>query len=142
MKKDTIWYHCHRYSPGWLAWMESRGKQVSAEDVARIIEADPEHITDPILGDYILRGLRGELRRKPGRPAKGLGHLARILLAEDLVRERIAERKAANEPRRKRGVPGLSETVHEEVARMMKLGSGRSLANAISSLKRNALFGE
>lgn len=156
MHENNPWYWFHPDSPGWIIRrhrqrMDPEGlnkddTHVSAEDVARVVEANPSLVPDPVIRDYVVKGLRSKLPRPRGRPKNGIGWLGRIFMARDLVRERIAELKEAQRqallPVRKRGDPGLSEMAHEDVARRMRLGSGRSLANAISSLNDHALFRE
>jgi hypothetical protein len=135
-------------SPGWVLHRHAKGKHISSEDLDRVLSATPDCAAHPVIVDLIRRGLRGQLRKPAGRPALTLGRKALTFLAADLVRDRVLEWKRLREsglpgaPRRGLGNPGLTEAAFEEVARELKLGSGRSLANAVSALKLDPLFGE
>jgi hypothetical protein len=134
--------HDYVNSGEWLRHRAAQGHAITAEDVARIITARPDTVPDGILRAYVLEALRGELKGAAGRPARTTVHELKLHLAahqvDVLIRwyRRAKERgyDYASNPGRER--LGLSEYVHEHVARRLKLGSGRSLANHLSSLKR------
>ena len=137
-------YLFHPDSIGWLHRRAANGETVLAEDIARIVEAQPELIPDPVLRDHVVQACRGQLRSRRGRPPRSsLGRIKLELAAhqvEVLVRwYRRAERRgyAYAYDRNRDGRLGLVNHVHEIVARRMKLGSGTSLANSLSSLKRS-----
>jgi hypothetical protein len=105
---------------------------VSAAEVAQVFEANPG-------------GLKGELRRKGGRPGRTIiDELRLLIIAEHKVG--VARRWYERAERRGHAYPnpsdvrdhlGLSGYIHEVVARNMKLGSGRSLEVALSDQKNH-----
>ncbi len=140
MDKNSI--HHFVNSADWLRHRTRKGHAVPAEDIAQILSANPTLVPDADLHEYILKGLRGQLGGTPGRPAKTARQKLMLHLAAHQVdvltrwckRAKKRGYDYASDPKRAR--LGLSEYVHEKVARRLKLGSGRSLANDLSSLKR------
>lgn len=64
--KNSIY---HEYGPGGLGWLQMRadsGKDILPAEVAHIIDENPE-LVDERIREYVLRGLRGDLKKKRGR---------------------------------------------------------------------------
>jgi len=143
MNTNSPYYHWHRSSPGWILRRHRNGEHITANDVARVLEAHPDAINDPVIRDYATRAARGELPKPAGRPARSIAHYAWLMVAHDRAQEKIASWRdarragASDAPRKGRGQPSLSELAYEEVAREMKFGMcGRALANALSRMKK------
>ena len=47
---------------GWLAIAAERGIHVGSEDIIRLIEANPDAISDPLLREFTLKALHGDLK--------------------------------------------------------------------------------
>lgn len=137
------------YDPDHLEWLQIRhrfGKDVDATDLARLIRANPDTVTDPLLRDYVCCALEGQLRKKRGRPAVSFEHEVRLLQAGFRV-ERLAARirqmrkgRASNSVRSSADFSPM-EIAAEHVARRLKLGAGTTLLKDISRQKSRGIFG-
>lgn len=140
MNYTTPWDLFEPTSLGSLARKHEKGLPVLNEDLAILVEANPDVIGDPLLQEYLLRGLRGELKEPAGRKALGPARMAKLEYASMCVEiltkwyKRAAMRGYAYALKKSDG--GLSEQVHAKVARRLKLGAGESLANALSRHKK------
>jgi hypothetical protein len=144
MTEDSVYYRFGPNSPGWIKRRLAKGQYVSGEDLARVERLHPGCLSDPVLREHNLRLLENKVKKPKGRPAQSLVRKAWICVAGQLVQEQIEEwRQGIGEdcPRKGRGELSLSEAAYEKFGRPLGL-SGRALANAVSSLNSNALFGE
>lgn len=141
MNFTTPWDLFDPTSPGSLARKHEKGIPVLNEDLAILVEANPDVVTDPLLRAYLVRGLRGELKGKPGRPNVQLRTALRMAHANRAVR--ILSRWYRRAARRGYSYALIekefSRQIQEMVARRMKWGSGPTLANKLS-LHRNSVY--
>lgn len=131
-------------SPGWLKRKLRNGEYVSPADVARVIELNPGCERDPAIREHNIRCLNGDVRKPRGRRRLSAGRLARIYVAGVLVQEQIVEWRqgiGGDLPRKGRGQKSFSEAAYDKFGLALGL-SGPALANALSSLKSNPLYGE
>jgi len=140
--KGSPYQEWHPDSLGWLHRKAKDREPVLPHDVARIVAANPDLVADDVLRDHIIGGLNGQLIGRRGRNRRTPMHMLRLHLAahqlDVLTRwyKRAHKRGYAYASDHKRAGLGLTEFLHERIARRLKLGSGRSLANSLSSLKR------
>lgn len=134
--------------PGWLKARSDRGQHIAAEDVARIVELNPELVPERLVRNLIVKGLRSELKMSAGRPKRTLSAELRIMFAAekvDVVKRWFKRAEArgysyakafkAEDPWR-----SLSEFAHELVARKYKFRiSGKSLRNEITRQKNRGM---
>lgn len=145
MDSKTPW---DQFGPDSLSFIHRRSEQgahVSAEDVARIVEANPESIPDPVLRDHVVRGLRQQLQKKRGPQSSAVREL-KMLYAAAMV-ENLTRRLAARSRRRKaKGISrlrsdyGPSELAHVLVANQLGFKSWEVLRNALSSRRKERNF--
>ena len=143
MNENEPFYSYHPDSIGWLKRRHANGVPISKFDVARIVEADPSAANDPLVLDFIIRGLRGELRMKPGpkrSPSRELMLLYAAILVEDLVKKLTlkAGRQRKKSIEKRRGDRSSSELAHELVARRLRLAGGPALRNELSARRNRA----
>jgi hypothetical protein len=110
---------------------------VLPEDLAIIVENDVSAVPDEILRGYLIKALRGELRRKSGRPPSSLPY-AKLVAADamiDVMVDVIKQEVADGVRRRIRGDLEPRVEAADRVARVFGNFSGRHLLNLISSMK-------
>lgn len=141
MDKTSPYYLFDPDSIGWLKRLHEKDESVSKADVIRLLEADPDHANDPLLQQYVLKALKGELKGKPGRQTTSIVQGVRFLMAQDEY-----ERLLARINGRRKNVKGartkypneLSIRLADAVARKWRLRcSGRSFLNRISLTKKH-----
>jgi hypothetical protein len=138
MDKTNIFYQWGiEYLP-WLYRSDMAGDTVLPEDLNRILLAEPEAFSDPLMQDYLLRSLRGELRPRRGRKKLGRARWLSLLLAHWDIQERaeeIRQARRAGMTLRKRSDFSPLEQAANEVAEdwSHRLGTGRSILNQISA---------
>jgi hypothetical protein len=119
------------------------GIHPNRKQLATLIEANMAEPLPSWLNPLILKGLRGELKGKPGRPKKGLLDQCRLELAaaeyKRLLRERTGPKRINAKRPSKRSAKGRAlEPQHERAAKIaMKTWglrmSWRSFLNEITS---------
>lgn len=142
MDKNSPYYLFDRDSIGWLNYRHKNKQTVSnavtKADVIRLLEANPDHASDRLLQEYVLKALKGELKGKRGRPGKSTTQGIRFLLAQDQyerclvrlhARRKICGAKVHLEP---------SIRLADAVARKWRLRcSGRTFLSRISLTKKD-----
>jgi len=144
MNENSIWYLFDPNSPGWIRRRLETGEYVSGEDVARVARLHPDCMTDPVILGHSIRLHERKVKKPKGRKKETLGRRALICVAGMLAREQITEWKQETGdvcPRKGRSELSRSEAAYSRFGEPLGL-SGRAFANAVSSLKRNPLFGE
>ena len=140
MNPNTIHYMFDPNSIGWLHHRHKERKEIRKEDIIRLLEEDADNVLDPLLQDYLLPALKGELNGKRGRPPLSLGRRVRYYAASMAYEERLAEfQRERDEGVRVREANELEPSIQvaQEVADEFQLGcSGRSLLNVISRMKK------
>lgn len=139
MHPNSPFYLFDPSSIGWLHRRHEKGELILPEDVVRLAEADSRNFEDPVFQGYLLAALKGELRRRRGRRPHGAGFELRLRVATEWLSVRAAEIRAE---RKRDGYhshrpdvdPG--EEAANEIGNDLFLPRGRSLLNAISSLKQ------
>lgn len=66
MDPESPYHHFDPSSIGWLHRRHAAGDTIRKEDIIRLLDADPSNADDPLLQDYLLPALRGELNGKRG----------------------------------------------------------------------------
>jgi hypothetical protein len=120
-----------------LNFRHSRGETILPGELADVLKQDPQSVPDPVLREYLIRALGGDLVRPRGRPSSSLSAL-QCLAAEvmiDLCAETIREDIASGEMKRGRGDPEPRVLAADHVARVFGNFTGRRLSNQISSMK-------
>ena len=143
--KGSVYHHYGESGPGWLEVRKRSGADVTPQDVARIVEANPELVPDMVVREYVLRGLRGELLKAPGRKRSSLQQ-TREMFVEYLYYDLYPRLKARRKRHRKKGIPkprsGFSpaELAHALIGkRLARIGGAMSpeaVRNLLSSLKK------
>jgi hypothetical protein len=137
MHENSPWYWFHRDSPGWLYLRHRRGEHISANDVARILDANPGFEPDNLFQSYIDRASQGELKGKRG-PRKSAARELRLLCAALIVEElapRLTRRKAE---RARRGIRkrlshfSPTERAQAVAAKILRYGCWETLRNRLS----------
>jgi hypothetical protein len=131
-------YSYHPDSIGWLRRRAKAGKLILQEDVLRLLKAAPRNFSDPLLQPYVISALEGGLRPPRGRKPRGPEFDWRLMVADELIYERAAEIAAARKRAGRhshRGEVEPSVDAADEIGPELRLPAGRSLLNAISSLK-------
>ena len=127
-------------SPGWIHRRVEQNKGVLAEDVARILEKNPELLPDEIIRSQAIRGLRRELKARRGPKPMSAVMAWRILARYEVL---VDEHYKGQRPVRRGGYApaarGLStmERIHEIIAKEFSLGGKENVRNLISSFKKN-----
>lgn len=147
MCKDPIsptspWYYFSPEGIGSLAYREWMGKTISAEDVRRVVDANPQSVSDGLLASFVARVSAGDIgpyKRFRGRPTND--RVARLLPVlqveyEDRLRQIHQRRRDKTLPGRLRSDPSPCHQAAEEVARHYKLDGGRALLNHFSLARR------
>jgi len=132
----------HEWSSDSVDWLHRRDRakeQVVNADLVRILSANPDLIADPILRDYLILGLEGQLKGRRGRKrlaSRRLRDLHIITAYETLLpylQLRFArERKGA---RKERGASGPAEYLCEIIGKRYGL-EPEGIRNLVSSLKK------
>ena len=139
MNPDSPWYKFSRDSIGSLHRRHGNGETILKSDLIPILESDQASLDDPIMRDYLLRSLRGELKPPRGRTPYSPERELRVCAAAELLPVVTAE---VREERRRKGVAAgrtLVEPCVEAANRLgdqLHLSNGRSLLNEISAWKR------
>lgn len=103
MHPSSPHYQFHPDSIGWLHRKHKQGGVILQEDVARILDADPDSYDDPTMRTYMFRLARGELKPRRGRPSRSAEELFCIGVAAQLLNEVTEE---IREERRAAGIKG------------------------------------
>jgi hypothetical protein len=99
-----------------------QGREPTPEQLARLIEANLEHPIPVWLRPILIKGLRGALKGKRGRPPRNTDQQARLWLAKADYCWRLEEERQAEHTERQRAsetktVKGrLHKPAHERVA--------------------------
>lgn len=130
-------------SVGWLHRRVQQGDAITNEDLACILEANPELVQDAIFRKQVLLALRGELqgvRGRPTRPPLNDRDLAMLVAYEDLLPRLQAWSKKPNSTYHGYA-DGLApaEYAYELIARRVKMLTGGRVRNIISSLKKHGI---
>jgi hypothetical protein len=136
MHKSSPHYVFGREYLPYLYRLHARGEIPSKAALKLILDTDPDAATDPLMTQYLRDDAMGLLKRKRGR--KPLSPERKIILEalSWLIPESAEEiRKERAENGWVRGVGDLSPTEEaaEGYARGLKMGTGRSLQNAVSA---------
>lgn len=129
-----------------LARKHEQGLPVLNEDLAILVEGNPDAANDSLVCEYLVRGLRGDLKKPRGRKALGFKRMMKLewatMCVEVLTRryKRAREKGFSYAPPKGRSELGLSQFVHEKVASLLNLGTGESLANALCAHKKKWRF--
>ena len=128
------WYHFSREGIGSLARREWMGETICAEDVERVVAANPDAESDERLGDFIARVAYGEIEPRPVRKGRPSGRIARYFFVfEHYYQTRLAEireKQACGEyPKPLPSLLSPCEQAAEDVARRYKLAGGRNFSN-------------
>ena len=141
MQTTRVIRRLHPCLPEWLISRHEQGLHISPDDVIRIVAFDRSAASDPIVCDYVLRALRGELKKRPGRRRTAVHELRlRYATAEvEYLAERLTRRR---ERQRRKGIrksrAGYSPTdlALQVVASRLGFSSLEVLRNALSSWKK------
>ncbi|PKB13522.1 hypothetical protein B0I00_3324 [Novosphingobium kunmingense] len=103
MHKSSPYYEFDRRSIGSLHRRHQKGEEILKEDIIALLEADPDNADDPLLQDYLLPALKGELKPNRGRKPDTMERLLRFQAAMREYDERLAAfQRDRAEGRRKR----------------------------------------
>lgn len=145
MHPDSPFYMFHPESVGWLHRRHERGLEITEADLTRILDADPDAWTDPVMQDYVKRALTEGLPRRKGRKPMATAQRLRIFMAAFDVEKRadeIREKRRSGKVTRTRCDLEPCVEAAEKVGPQWGLPGGRSLLNQISALKKDPLFSE
>ena len=141
MQNMRVIRRLHPYLPEWLISRHHQGEHISRDDVIRIVQYDRSAAADPIVCEYLLRALRGELTARRGRKRTPSGEL-RLIFAETLSYELARRYEARDRWWKNRGITrprgDLSPTdrAHAVVARILGYSSLEVVRNSLSSRKK------
>ena len=135
--KNSVYYHFHRSSVGWLRYQEGRHQQILNADLIRIIEDDKELIPDDTLRRLVLAGLKGELKAKRGpkiAPNKKVREARAVNLYEQLLPEmqELAKERRAKGIRRSKGDLSPSDATCQLVAEQLGFATWEAVRNLVS----------
>ncbi|UWU67593.1 hypothetical protein [Bradyrhizobium sp. NC92] len=99
-----------------------QGREPTPEQLARLMEVNPDHPVPPWLQPILIKALRGELKGRLGRPPRNADQQTRLWLAkadyhwrlQELRQAETAERAQASPTRAAKG--RLHTPAHERVA--------------------------
>lgn len=137
--KDTIF---SRYDPSSIGWLHRRvdeGLEILNSDLVGILDANPRLVPDPVLREYVIRGLRSQLKAKRGRK-RPLSRLVlepyMVALYDDLLPklQARAERKKAKGITKCRGDYSPAECAQKVIGNLFQMEQ-ESMRNLISSHK-------
>lgn len=128
------WYHFSRDGIGSLARREWMGETICAEDVERVVAANPDAASDERLGSFVGRVACGEIEPRKVHKGRPLGSFAcYFFLFEHYYQSRLAEireKQACGEyPKPLPSLLSPCEKAAEDVARRCKLAGGRNFSN-------------
>jgi hypothetical protein len=138
MDKSSTYYEWHPESIGWLHRRHCNGDPIEPADVKRLAKADASFIKDEMMQHYAQLCLTGELKKRRGRPPRGISYQLRLSIAAELVVERTSKIRDARRRDGNNGGRGLVEPcvqAADEIGNELYLPRGRSLLNAISEWK-------
>lgn len=139
MHPESPDYQFDPSSIGWLHRRHAAGEVICKDDIIRLLEADPDNAHDPLLQDYLVPALKGELNGKRGRPAMTPLKLLRYQAARSLYDERLVQFQRERDDGTRVREPYEEEPsvqVAQEVANEFFLGcTGRGFLNRISLMK-------
>lgn len=126
--------------PGLLRLRARIGKDISPADVADIIEEHPD-LVDEEIREYVLRGLRGELKKKRGRKRTSVQELKELYAVHlyDYLYPRIKARYEREQARGKifEAVDyAASELANVITAKHIGMKTWEATRNLISSYKK------
>ena len=140
MNPNSPDYQFDPNSIGWLHRRHNAKDKILKEDIVRLLEANPDNASDPVLQCYLLPALKGKLKGDRGRPRASMGGIARYWVAWTIYLERLAEfhRELRDGTRvREKYTEEPSIQIADEVAKEFGLRcSGRSFLNKISVMKK------
>jgi hypothetical protein len=127
-------YLFHPDSPGYLLRKLERDEPISREELIRVFETNPGMAWDGPLFGMMIQVVNGTYRNKRGPKSRFSCAKWRCIQAwVELEEEEIREQRAQSGFKKKAADYSVSEQAYENVARALKLGSGKSLANELSS---------
>lgn len=136
MHKSSPHYLFGREYLPYLYRLHARGEIPSKAAVKLILDTDPDAATDPLMAQYLRDDAMGLLKRRRGRKQLSSEHKIIVEALSWLIPERAEEiRKERAKSGWVRGIDDLSPTEEaaEGYARGLKMGTGRSLQNAVSA---------
>lgn len=140
MHPESPYYPFDPSSIGWLHRRHAAGEVIRKDDIIRLLEANPDNADDPLLQDYLVPALKGELNGTPGRPAMTPVKLLRYQAAWSLYEERLAQFQRERDDGSRVRKPYEEEPsvqVAQAVADEFFLGcTGRGFLNRISVMKK------
>jgi len=130
---------------GWLVSRFWRQKPVLKHDIARVLENDPDAMSEPIVVELVNAKKNGTLFRKRGRNPYNFGQMANVLLAQGDIKLLAAEIRHERSKRpagakKERGELSPTHQAAEQVARAYNMGSGASLLRRISFQRKNCPY--
>lgn len=140
MHPHSLWADWDPTQPGSLKPRPNDDRVILPEDLVLILESTPGCVPDAILREYLLRALRGELSRPPGRPRSALSRM-QCQAAEIWIKqtaEWVREEIKTGELKRTRGDRGAAEIAANRVGRMFGI-TGLNLRNQISAMKKREI---
>jgi hypothetical protein len=138
MDKSSVYYLWDVKFLPWLYRHHQAGDHISIDDLHRILRAEPDAISDPLMQDYLRRSVRGELRPRRGRRKLGRARQLCLIVADLEISERAEEirrlRRFRKTPRCRSDLSPLMQAAEEVAADWgYSLGCGRSVLNQISA---------
>lgn len=113
-----------------------RGEQIYRHEVVDVVRADPRCCWEGELHGLLLDALEGRLKAKPGpKDQRSRWDWQCIQAAVEFRAADIAERRSSPDYIRTRDAFSPKEQAYEDVARRLKMGSGRGLQNRLCSLR-------
>lgn len=95
----------YQYEPDSIGWLHRRAReagQILNSDLVRLIEANPELVADDVVRDFVVRGLKGELKARRGRKAAS-PYRARNFLILDMYEDLVPRLQARADRRKVKG---------------------------------------
>lgn len=137
MHPRSPWADWHPTQSGSFKRELDAGSTPSVEDLAVIIEHNPDAVPDALLRELLLKALRGELSKPRGRPRSALSRMqcqaAEIWIEQST--EWVREEIETVGHKRTRGDPGPAEIAANRVGRMFGV-TGQNFRNQISTMKK------
>jgi len=139
--KGSPYYNYDPTSIGWLHRRAEGGEEILNADVAQIVEANPALVPDPVLRDYVVRGLAGKLKAKRGRK-RGTARMLRDLYIVALYEDLLPRLQARSERRKRKGLGKVradyspAEHAQALIARRVGMATPEGVRNLISSHKK------
>ena len=141
MHPHSPWAEWDPTQPGSLKPRPDDERVILKDDLVLILENKPGCVPDDLLREYLLRALRGELRRPKGRPPSKLSD-NELTVVDIWVELEAKDIRAEREARITRHVRGELEPVKDaanRVARRFGNITGGHLLNQISAMKKREL---